>query len=559
MSAPTAPATPALRIGPLELASPVVLAPMAGVTNVAFRTLCRELEQEQQGSVSGLYVCEMVTARALVERQPATLHMATFAPEESPRSLQLYTVDSEYTYQAAKMIVDEDLADHIDINFGCPVPRSHVVVAGRPSVQASLFRSIVSAAVRATEGTESGHGQDAGGDRRRAPHPSRRRPDRRRGGAQAVALHARTAAQRYSGQADWSQISAWWSTSAPYRMSRFWVTATSPPRTRCGCVTRRAAPAWSVAAAWAVRGCSPSSLRDCRGGRPPLLRRSVRSRASCTATVNSSRSTTARTRACETSVSTSPGTCAASRRVRRSVSGCPRCARSTISRRCWRICRRTSRSRRTATARVDVRARRRRCCCPAGSTTRRTTRWPWRAPTPELGRLIARRSPPGPPGHRPARSAARSSLAPILRLTCGYAGLHASCLLGELADLATSMARMCSMATDDMELATHALLQVIWSPPRGPRVVLGDVASGDGERRTRVRPLALRHRWRVICARSSRRSSSSGPGQDGHAGRPRGQIVRRRHPEPVLPEAVDTSPRWAGSRSRWAGRPPRCC
>jgi len=66
-----------------------VLAPMAGVTNVAFRTLCRELEFARAGTVSGLYVCEMVTARALVERHPATMHMVTFAEDESPRSLQL--------------------------------------------------------------------------------------------------------------------------------------------------------------------------------------------------------------------------------------------------------------------------------------------------------------------------------------------------------------------------------------------------------------------------------------------------------------------------------------
>ena len=96
---------------------------MAGVTNVAFRVLCREQEIEKTGTVSGLYVCEMVTARALVERNPKTLHMTTFAPQEQPRSLQLYTVDPEYTYKAAKMIVDENLADHIDMNFGCPVPK----------------------------------------------------------------------------------------------------------------------------------------------------------------------------------------------------------------------------------------------------------------------------------------------------------------------------------------------------------------------------------------------------------------------------------------------------
>src|SRR5690606_41552875 len=111
-----------LRIGPLELNSPVVLAPMAGVTNVAFRTLCRELELERAGSTSGLYVCEMVTARALVERHPVTLHMTSFGPTETPRSLQLYTVDPDTTYAAAQMIVDEAMADHIDKNAGPPAP-----------------------------------------------------------------------------------------------------------------------------------------------------------------------------------------------------------------------------------------------------------------------------------------------------------------------------------------------------------------------------------------------------------------------------------------------------
>src|SRR5512143_4107218 len=93
-----------LRIGPYTLRSPVVLAPMAGVTNVAFRTLCRELEVARAGTVSGLYVCEMVTARARVERHPATMHMVTFAPDEEPRALQLYSVDPDNTYAAARMI-----------------------------------------------------------------------------------------------------------------------------------------------------------------------------------------------------------------------------------------------------------------------------------------------------------------------------------------------------------------------------------------------------------------------------------------------------------------------
>ncbi|WP_240562986.1 tRNA-dihydrouridine synthase, partial [Mycobacterium sp. IS-1264] len=127
---------------------------MAGVTNVAFRTLCRELEQSKVGTVSGLYVCEMVTARALVERHPVTMHMTTFSADESPRSLQLYTVDPATTYAAARMIADEGLADHIDMNFGCPVPKVTKRGGGAAlPFKRRLFGQIVAAAVRATEGT----------------------------------------------------------------------------------------------------------------------------------------------------------------------------------------------------------------------------------------------------------------------------------------------------------------------------------------------------------------------------------------------------------------------
>src|SRR6202046_5569438 len=197
-----------MRIGPIALASPVVLAPMAGVTNVAFRTLCRELEQARVGTVSGLYVCEMVTARALVERHPVTMHMTTFSADESPRSLQLYTVDPATTYAAVKMIAEESLADHVDMNFGCPVPKVTRRGGGAAlPFKRRLFGQIVAAAVRATEGTDipvtvkfrigidDDHPThlDAGGIAESE-------------GVAAVALHARTAAQRYSGTADWEQI-----------------------------------------------------------------------------------------------------------------------------------------------------------------------------------------------------------------------------------------------------------------------------------------------------------------------------------------------------------------
>jgi nifR3 family TIM-barrel protein len=197
-----------LRIGPITLASPVVLAPMAGVTNVAFRTLCRELEQSKVGTVSGLYVCEMVTARALVERHPVTMHMTTFAPDESPRSLQLYTVDPATTYAAAKMIADDNLADHIDMNFGCPVPKVTKRGGGAAlPFKRRLFGQIVAAAVRATEGTGIPVTVKfrIGIDDEHHTHLDAGRIAETEGAA-AVALHARTAAQRYSGTADWEQI-----------------------------------------------------------------------------------------------------------------------------------------------------------------------------------------------------------------------------------------------------------------------------------------------------------------------------------------------------------------
>lgn len=197
-----------MNIGSIALDSPVVLAPMAGVTNMAFRTLCREQEIARTGTVSGLYVCEMITARALVERNEKTMRMITFGEQENPRSMQLYTVDPEYTYRAAKMIVDEDLADHIDMNFGCPVPKVTRRGGGAAlPYKRRLFANIVRAAVRATEGTDIPVTVKfrVGIDDEHHTHLDAGRIAADEGAA-AVALHGRTAAQRYSGTARWDEI-----------------------------------------------------------------------------------------------------------------------------------------------------------------------------------------------------------------------------------------------------------------------------------------------------------------------------------------------------------------
>ncbi|HEY6423475.1 MAG TPA: tRNA dihydrouridine synthase DusB [Pseudonocardiaceae bacterium] len=191
----------ALRIGPYRVDPPVVLAPMAGITNVAFRRLCRE-----QGG--GLFVCEMITSRALVERHPGTLRMISFDPGERPRSMQLYGVDPATVRKAVEMIRDEDLADHIDLNFGCPVPKVTRRGGGAAlPYKRALFAEIVRGAVEAAGhlpvtvkfriGIDEAHRTflDAGRIAEQA-------------GVAAVALHARTAAQRYSGTADWDAIAS---------------------------------------------------------------------------------------------------------------------------------------------------------------------------------------------------------------------------------------------------------------------------------------------------------------------------------------------------------------
>lgn len=122
MSAPTA--VRPLRIGSFVSDTPVVLAPMAGITNAGFRRLCRE-----QGA--GFYVCEMITSRGIVEKNPLTFRMIAFDADEHPRSMQLYGVDPAAMGLAVRMIVERDLADHIDMNFGCPVPKVTRRAAGR--------------------------------------------------------------------------------------------------------------------------------------------------------------------------------------------------------------------------------------------------------------------------------------------------------------------------------------------------------------------------------------------------------------------------------------------
>jgi nifR3 family TIM-barrel protein len=188
-----------LRIGPYTSATPVVLAPMAGITNAGFRRLCRE-----QGA--GFYVCEMITSRGLVEKNPLTFRMIAFAPDEGPRSMQLYGVDPQAMGQAVRMVVERDLADHIDMNFGCPVPKVTRRGGGAAlPYKRRLFEAIVRAAVDNAGSLPVTVKMRIGIDDERHTYldAARRAVD---AGVAAVSLHARTAAQRYSCTADWSAI-----------------------------------------------------------------------------------------------------------------------------------------------------------------------------------------------------------------------------------------------------------------------------------------------------------------------------------------------------------------
>ncbi|MER6047488.1 tRNA dihydrouridine synthase DusB [Streptomyces sp. NPDC001793] len=207
-----------LQIGPHTVQPPVVLAPMAGITNAPFRTLCREFAEgdgwgsggrppgDRSSGGKGLFVSEMITTRALVERNEKTMQLIHFDATERPRSIQLYGVDPVTVGKAVRMIVEEDLADHIDLNFGCPVPKVTRKGGGsalpykRPLLRAILREAVSGAGdlpvtMKMRKGIDEDHLTylDAG---RIAVEE----------GVTAIALHGRTTSQHYGGTADWDAI-----------------------------------------------------------------------------------------------------------------------------------------------------------------------------------------------------------------------------------------------------------------------------------------------------------------------------------------------------------------
>ena len=189
-----------VNVGPLEVWPPVVLAPMAGVTNAPFRTICRRF------GAGSLYVGQMVTARAIVENHELTMKLTEFAPDETPRSIQLYGTEPTSIATAARRLVADGRVDHIDLNFGCPAKKvtRHGGGAALP-IKRRLLGEIVAATVAAAgdvpvtikfrKGIDDSHLTflDSG---RIAENE----------GCAAIAMHARTSEQLYSGSADWPAI-----------------------------------------------------------------------------------------------------------------------------------------------------------------------------------------------------------------------------------------------------------------------------------------------------------------------------------------------------------------
>lgn len=172
---------------------------MAGVTNAPFRRICRQMG-------AGLYVSEMITARALVESNAKTMLLASFDVDESPRSIQLYGVDPIVMGNAVRRLVDDGEVDHIDLNFGCPASKVTKLGGGaalpvRRQLLASILRAAVGAAGEVPVTAKFRIGTDE--DHHTFLDTGRIAVDE---GCAAIALHARTAEQAYSGTARWEAI-----------------------------------------------------------------------------------------------------------------------------------------------------------------------------------------------------------------------------------------------------------------------------------------------------------------------------------------------------------------
>jgi tRNA-dihydrouridine synthase B len=186
-----------LKIGNVQIDNPVILAPMAGVCNPAFRKIAKDLG-------AGMVCAEMVSDKALVHGNAKSHSMLTILPDEHPMSLQLVGYDKESMVRAAEL-VGETNADVIDINMGCPVLKiykngSGAALARDAKNAAEIVKAVVEhvnkpVTVKFRKGWDDEHINAV--EVAKAVEQA---------GAKAVTIHGRTAKQLYSGKADWSII-----------------------------------------------------------------------------------------------------------------------------------------------------------------------------------------------------------------------------------------------------------------------------------------------------------------------------------------------------------------
>lgn len=178
---------------------PVVLAPMAGVTNYPYRKICNEYG-------AGLCVSEMVSSRGILEGSEKTWQLAHFGPDERPRSIQIFGADPHAMEEAARRVRDRLNVDHIDINFGCPVPKvTRKGMGAAVPLDTDNFRRVVRAVVRGADPLPVTIKVRLGMNDDRHTHLEAGRVAEGEG-CRWIALHARTAAQMYAGQARWEHI-----------------------------------------------------------------------------------------------------------------------------------------------------------------------------------------------------------------------------------------------------------------------------------------------------------------------------------------------------------------
>ena len=188
-----------LKIGNLSIQTPVLLAPMAGVTDYSFRILCKE-----QGA--GIVYSEFVSAHGIIRKNEKTLDMIKFTDEERPIGIQIFGDEPEVMGNAARFVADQFKPDIIDINYGCPVPKITKRGAGSAALKdLCLMEEITSAVVESVPQVPVTVKMRAGWDSQSIV-VEKAGSQLEKAGVKAITLHPRTTKQHFTGKSDWSLI-----------------------------------------------------------------------------------------------------------------------------------------------------------------------------------------------------------------------------------------------------------------------------------------------------------------------------------------------------------------